>query len=426
MTDTRFRIALESPARLLVAGVTAAREHRTTISILGLVTILILGGGYLTFGALKINPLHSSYRVDVELAESGGLLPGQDVTLHGVRIGRVTAVTVIANKVVATAEIDDGTNVPDTGPVRVAALSAAGEQYLDFAPTTDHGPYLTDGSLVPLARTSSPTTLATLLGHLSATLAQVDPAKLTAIEHELGVSQDGPDKLAAIIDGGVFMISTLDSVLPQTVDLLRNSKTVLTALGDSGPGLRETAAELAATTKAIAAKSEGLAQLLDHAPETLRTVDAMIAENSPTMVQLLGNLTTVSQMSYLHIPALEEFFFPQQRGGSALDAISSAFHDGGVWALAALYPHSSCDYNLPRRAGTQPDFPEPYLNARCADPDPSALIRGADNAPRPPGDVATSPPGTDPRATADPTPVGPYTIPTPYGGPSLPHPLPYK
>src|ERR1700694_655607 len=54
-------------------------------------------------------------------------------------------------------------------------------------------------------------------------------------------------------------------------------------------------------------------------------------------------------------------------------------------------------------------------------PPPAALVRGARNAPRPPGDDTAGPP-TDynPLAHTDPTPVGPNSIPTPYGGPQLP------
>ncbi|MBH0776607.1 MlaD family protein [Nocardia bovistercoris] len=413
----RGRAFLERPARLLVDGIGAVRAHRVVASFVGLLVIFLSGTSYLLLGTLDVNPLRGKYTVRVELAQSGGLLPGQDVTLHGVKIGTVAALDIVDNTVVAVANIDERTSIPGSGPVRVASLSAAGEQYLDFAPTTDDGPYLADGSVVPLDRTSTPTTLATMLGDLSGTLAQVDPDKIRAVERELGVSSDGPEKLAAIVDGGTFLISTLDSVLPQTVSLLHNSKVLLGLIGENGQALHDTAGDLAATMRGVNAKTGGFEQMVDLAPGALTTMDAIIAQNSPTMVQLLGNLTTTSQMLYLHIPALQEFFWPQQRGGSTLDAITSTFHDGGIWALASIYPKYSCDYNLPRQPGIIPDFPEPYLNAHCANPDPSVLIRGAANAPRPPGDnTATPPPGADPLATADPTPTGPYTIPTPYGG----------
>ena len=150
---------------------------------------------------------------------------------------------------------------------------------------------------------------------------------------------------------------------------------------------------------------------------TLTAVDNLIADNSPTMVQLLGNLATTSQMAYVHTPALQEFFFPQQRTGSTLDAIGTGLHDNAAWALVSPYPKYECDYDLPRLPGSVPDYPQPYLHARCPNADPSVLPRGAANAPRPPGDnTATAPPDADPLQRSDPTPTGPFSVPTPYGG----------
>ncbi|MGW0179079.1 MlaD family protein [Nocardia sp. NPDC003345] len=408
---------LEGPARLLVGSVRAVHRHRTPASFLGLLLIFLTGGGYLMTGALEIDPFADPYRVRVELAESGGLLPGQDVTLRGARIGRVVSVDVAGDKVVAVAAIDGATRIPASGTVRTAALSAAGEQYLDFLPAGDAGPFLAAGDTVTADRTAAPVPLSRMLESLSGTLAQVDPDRLAAIGRELGVGPAGPGKLADIVDGGMFMIATLDGMLPETVALLRNSKVVLTTLADSEAGLRDTAADLATTLGGADRMSAGFTRLVGRTPQTLAAVDTLFERNSPTMVQLLGNLTTVAQMTQVRVPAFNEFFFPRQRAGSALDAITSVFHDGHVWALVSIYPRRQCDYPVPRRPGTVPDFPEPYLHADCVDPDPALLPRGARNAPRPPGaDTLAPPPGADPLQTADPTPVGPLSIPTPYGG----------
>ncbi|WP_067856761.1 MlaD family protein [Nocardia shimofusensis] len=424
MTSSPRRSLWEPPARVLVGAVRRAHRYRLAVSLLGLLAILAVGSGSLLFGTLGITPLENSYRVRVELDRSGGLLPGQDVTVRGVRVGRVEAVDVAGEKVIAVAAIGEQVRIPASGQVHVASLSAAGEQYLDFLPATDGGPYLTDGDVVTVDRTATPVPLSDMLESLGATLAQIDPAQLAAISRELGVGHAGPDKLAAIIDGGTFLISTLDAVLPQTVSLLHNSRVVLGVLSDGAPILRSTAADLSATLGGMSAMTGGYEQLVTQTPPMLSALEAVIAENSPTMVQLLGNLLTVSQVAYSRIPALTEFFFPQQRAGSALDAVASAFHDGGVWALASIYPRYACDYNTPRRPGSVPDYAQPYLHADCADPDTTLLPRGARNAPRPPDDPVPRPPQGDPFQTADPVPVGPLTIPTPFGGPSAPVPVP--
>ncbi|MFD6453978.1 MlaD family protein [Nocardia sp. NPDC060220] len=422
MTTTPRPSRMETPARALVGVVRAAHRHRAVVSLLGLLAILTGACSHLILSTFGVDPLDHPYRVRVELTQSGGLLPGQEVTLRGVRVGRVDSVRVVDQKVIAVAAIDENVRISVSGQVRAAALSAAGEQYLDFLPASNDGPYLTDGALVTADRTATPVPMADMLQSLSGTLAQIDPDRLATISRELGVGPAGPDKLADIIDGGTFLISTLDTVLPNTVNLLRNSRVVLATLHDGRTVLRDTSANLAAVTGGMAAMTGGYEQLLAQTPPLLTELDTILAQNSPTMVQLLGNLVTVSQVAYSRIPALEEFFFPRQRAGSALDAVASAFHDGGVWALASIYSRYACDYNVPRRAGSVPDYAQPYLHADCTDPDPTLMPRGARNAPRPADDPVPPPPPVDPLQTAEQAPVGPLTVPTPYGGPYTPGP----
>jgi len=171
--------------------------------------------------------------------------------------------------------------------------------------------------------------------------------------------------------------------------------------------------------RGISALDGGYRRLVGQTPGVLSAADNLFTDNSDTMVGLLANLVTVAQLSYVRVPALKALF-PDYRG-SALEAFISTMHDGGLWATADLYPRYTCDYGVPRHPPSAADYPEPFLNTYCRDDDPAVLIRGAKNAPRPPGDdTAGPPPGANLGATADPTPRGRYTIPTPYGGPRLP------
>jgi hypothetical protein len=163
----------------------------------------------------------------------------------------------------------------------------------------------------------------------------------------------------------------------------------------------------------------GYRRLTEQTPRTLSAVDNLFSDNSDTMVQLLGNMATMSQLLYLRVPALNALF-PDYRG-SVLDAVSSAFHDNGVWAIADLYPRYVCDYGTPAHPPSSADYYEPFMYTYCRDDDPAVSIRGAKNAPRPGGDdTAGPPPGANLGRRTDPTPNGRFTIPTPYGGPALP------
>jgi virulence factor Mce-like protein len=418
MTDTPD--PAERLARLTVDFVRALARHRVAVSVTGLVLTLLAATAYITVGSLGINPARSTIAVKVLLRESGGLLANQDVALRGVPIGRVISVNFTATGVEASAEINSNIRVPRNSVVNVSALSPAGEQYLNFLPQQTGGPALTDGAVISEDHTSVPVSLAQLLADSDGMLTQLDPEKLRAITDELRVSRQGPQKLAALLDGGAFLISTVDSVLPQTMSVLRNSRTVLTTLAEAAPALDHTAQNLRRILAGVKAMDGGFRTLVDRGNAPLTALDGIIDDNSNTMIQLLGNLTTVGQLGAARVPALNEML-NSQRGGSALAALATIVHNGYFWVIADIYPRYACDYDLPRLPPSLPNYPEPYLYSYCTNSDPSVLVRGARNAPRPPGDdTAGPPPGYDPLAQTVPTPRVNSSIPTPFGGPPFP------
>ncbi len=396
-------------------------RRRILLSSIGLVLVLVLAFVYVAVSGLGVNPVRQTISVRVLLPESGGLLANQDVSLRGIPVGRITAINLTGNGVEAVAAIDADVHIPRDSQVRVAPLSAVGEQYLDFRPQRSGGPFLTDGTVLGPQQATLPVSLSQIIDDSRGALAQLNEQKMSDLFTGLRVSPEAPQKLAAVLDGSIFLTSTLHGVLPQTVGLLRNSQTVFTTFGDLGPGLQQTSTSLGKVLDGVNQMEGGFRTLVDNGSGQLNSLDTLLSDNRENMVQLLGNLTTISQLVYLRIPALQHLWRPDH--DSLIDRLDTIVHDGGIWGIAnVFYGKYRCDYNVPRLPPSQADFPEPYRYTYCNNPDPSVLIRGARNAPRPPGDdTAGPPPGYDPLAQTDPTPLHPpYTLPTTYGGPPLP------
>ncbi len=409
---------IEALSGRIVALVRAGYRRKNLLSGLALAMTLVVATGYLLVGALRVNPARSTYQITIALPDSGGLLANQDVSVRGVPVGRIESLRVSGTGVDAVANISSTVKIPAASTVRVSGLSAAGEQYIDFEPPSEAGPFLSAGSVVARERATTPIPMAQLLADANGMLAQTDPRKLNLIKKELGLSEQGPQKLTDIVDGGTFLLSTLDSVLPETVSLLKSSRVVLTMLSDVNNGMAATTENLDKVLTGINPMIGGYRRLVDRAPGMLTAVDGLFDDNSDTMVGLLGNLTTAAQLLYIRVPALNALFPNYRR--STVEALDTAIHEDGMWATVDIYPRYTCDYGTPRRPPSAADYPEPFLYGYCRDTDQSVLVRGAHNAPRPPGDdTAGPPPGADLAATTDPTPKGRYTIPTEYGGPPL-------
>jgi virulence factor Mce-like protein len=415
---------LNSVVGLAIRIIKAVASRKVLLSLLGLALTAVIAFGYIAIDGLRFNPMHRSIAVRIMLPESAGLLANQDVTLRGIPVGRVAAVNLTDHGVEAVASIDASARIPADAPVRVSGLSPAGEQYLDFRPDGGRGPYLTDGAVISGKQANIPVTLPHIIDHSRGALAQLDADKLGKMFDELHVSKDGPRKLAAIFDGASLLANTVDSVLPETVSMIHSTRVVFGTVADVGPGLRDTTKDLTKVLSGVNRMDGGFRTLIEHGEPQLATLDNLIADNRQNVVQLLGNLTTVSQIIYQRIPALQYLWRPDR--DPFIDRFADMLHDGGIWVLGDIYPRYRCDYKLPSHSPSDASFPEPYKYTYCDDQDPSLLVRGARNAPRPPGDdTAGPPPGADPHAVTDKTPnYPPYTIQTPYGGPVMPVPMP--
>lgn len=365
-------------------------KGRIVLSTMALFGVLVVGVAYLLVYVVQLDPTARTMTVHVELAQSGGLLGRSDVTYRGYRIGNVQQILLRPGGVGVDVEIAAGTQIPVDTDVVVASLSAAGEQYLDFRPRTDSGPYLADGAVIPEKQTTTPVPFAQLLAHVSTLAAQVDPKKLSVVVDELAKAFHGTGPaLEKILDGGDFLLAGLQGVLPQTVSILKHSsitldtvvslKGDLTQLGSSGSSLGE---QLKKSDPEIRA-------LLDKSPGAFDLVDSLIKENQPTMAALLGDLSTVSELVSVRVPAISAFLPALADAGNALTMV---VRNGAAQTLVDIYPRPSCDYETPRRPPTIGGSPPPLLNVHCTDADPTVQQRGAGNAPRPPGDDTAGPP----------------------------------
>lgn len=410
---------IEPIADGIVGSVKALHRKKAWLSAIALVAVLAVGLGYLMLGALRWNPFRPTYTATVELPASGGLLLNQDVTLRGVAIGKVTGLSIDPDGVNAEVRLNSATKLSTTTKGRVAGLSAAGEQYIDFDGGNGEAPFMADGSVLKRGATDVPVTLGELLGHADGMLKQIDTDKMELIKKELGMSKEGPQKIRDIMDGGTFLISTLDGVLPQTTSLLNTSRTTLQLVADKQDGMKVATANFNETFSGVNRMVGGFRELMQAAPKTFDATNTLFGDNSDTMGELLGDLVTTSELMYLRVPALNALF-PTYRG-SLFDSLSSIIHDNGFWMNMDIYPRYTCDYGTPRQPPAGADYPEPFMYAYCPNDDPAVLIRGAKNAPRPAGDDTYGPPpGADLGKRTDPSPEGRYSIPTPYGGPTLP------
>lgn len=382
---------------------TSARKlfgSKIFLSNVGLVLVLLVGATYLLLNVMRVNPLRSDYTVTVNLDRSGGLQPGNDVTLRGWRIGKVTSIELSdrGQAIAATAQIESKYKIPVDTQIAVQALSGAGEQYIDFRPNAEQGPFLANGAVIKFDpdRIHTPTPVWSVLDNSSALIAQINPEHFQVILNELDIAlSGGPDQLRGLVNGISLATAGLDSLLPQTTNLITNLRTIASTTSNAQPDLATLTRNSGVLFEQFNNANAELQRVLDQAPGQLTSLGAVVDRTADPITSLATNFQAITKAAQLRLPALRALFPSLALGGEALGVPA---HDGEFHAMIDIWPRPFCTYNTPKmRNEVVQDGTIPKWNY-CENPPPGQQIRGAANAPRPdvPNNGAHMPPGVDP------------------------------
>ncbi|MEW1738007.1 MlaD family protein [Nocardia beijingensis] len=382
---------------------TSARKlfgSKIFLSNLGLVLVLLVGAAYLMINVMRVNPLRSDYTVTVNLDRSGGLQPGNDVTLRGWRIGKVTSIELTdrGQSIAATAQIESKYKIPVDTQIAVQALSGAGEQYIDFRPNAEQGPYLANGAVIKFDpdKIHTPTPVWSVLDNASALIAQINPDHFQVILNELDIAlSGGPDQLRGLVNGISLAMAGLDSLLPQTTNLITNLRTIANTTSMAQPDLATLTRNSGVLFEQFNNANAELQRVLEQAPGQLTSLGAVVDKTADPITSLATNFQAITKAAQLRLPALRALFPSLALGGEALGVPA---HDGEFHAMIDIWPRPFCTYNTPKiRNEVVQDGTIPKWNY-CENPPPGQQIRGAANAPRPdvPNNGAHMPPGVDP------------------------------
>ncbi|MEV8585433.1 MCE family protein [Streptomyces sp. NPDC051180] len=231
---------------------------------LGVGLAVVLGvtpGNPLRFDGIEDLPLPGGadlgsrpYTVTAELDDVLSLAPQSAVKVNDVAVGRVTAIelgTTDTWSARVTLKINGDVRLPAGAGARLEQSSLLGEKYIQLvAPPKDDGGRLTDGSVIPLARTSRNTEVEEVFGALSLLLNGGGVNQLKTITRELNAALGGRepevrsmlrrvDTLVTTLDAHRGDITrALDGLNRLTATLAGRKKDVDTVLTGLSPGLK--------------------------------------------------------------------------------------------------------------------------------------------------------------------------------------------
>lgn len=366
------------------------------IQLIAFVVITLVGVSYVgvRYAGLERLLWDPRYPVQLQLADSGGIFSGANVTYRGVDVGRVGQLSLTEDGVSAELLIDKDTPpIPADLTAVVANLSAIGEQYVDLRPNTDTGPMLTAGSVIPQQATRTPVPIETVLLNLDQLVRSVPLDSLRTTVEELGTafSDTGPELEALLDSSRTFTEDALDA-LPQTLTLIRDGRTVLETQNEpaQASAITSFSRDLRLLAGQLKESDPDLRRLIDTAPRFSEQTIELLRESGPGLGELFADLLTVSRISEPRVDGLEQILvtYPEVTSGAYtttpgdgtahLGLVLDSFFEPFPCGLEEDSPYQE----TPKRAGTDMRPIPANTDAYCDEPLGSPIsVRGSQNVP---------------------------------------------
>jgi phospholipid/cholesterol/gamma-HCH transport system substrate-binding protein len=375
------------------------------LQLVAFLVVTLLGVGYAGFRYAGLGNLFGSttFPVRMQLADSGGIFTGADVTYRGVSVGRVGPLTLTPDGVDVQLDIRrDAPPIPADLDAAVHNLSAIGEQYVDLQPATDSGPVLGAGSVIPVSRTSTPVPVDQLVTSLDDFVSSVPLDSLRTVVDQLGTAfADSAQPLQKILDTtNAFTADAVDA-LPQTRKLIHDGRTVLTTQNDVSGSFKSFSHDLALLADQLRTSDPDLRRLLVTGPDAASQVRSLLRDSGQGIGDLVADLLTVSRVAEPRQDALRQLLVTYPGVISSTYTVvpgDGTAHLGLVVNLFDPYPCTQGYEGTQRRPGDDVEPVAPNSDAYCAEPPGSPInVRGAQNVPKaatpkPPADAPVGPP----------------------------------
>ncbi|MBF6276644.1 MULTISPECIES: MlaD family protein [Nocardia] len=236
-------------------------------SLGGIVAITVLGASYLTFGVVRADPFADYNRTTMVLTDSGGLGVGSPVLLTGLEVGRVTAVRHTAAGVEVGMRLAADKRVPADSTVTIEHLSALGEPYVEFRPTSGNGPYLHDGQRLETSNVRMPLSIPDVARLVTKTMNQLDPEVVGSLVATASSALNGTDAaIPNLTRSGDLLAAAIMSRSPRIADLLNSFQAAAADIEWAGPATSTAAPAFVQFTHALNDLVAAVGRMVDARP----------------------------------------------------------------------------------------------------------------------------------------------------------------
>jgi len=269
-------------------------RNRTVLGLiaLGVVTVLIAA-------MLLINAMGLGYKdYTAQFSQGGALRPGDQITIAGIQVGRVTSMKLAGDHVAVGMKVKDDVRLGKETRAVIKVTSILGARYLQLEPAGD-------GSLendnIDISRTEPPYDLQAALKDVTENYENFDAKQLAS---SLGVLGTQLKTLPPVVPQAMENVHTLSSIIADRRDqlgsLLSTTQTVTNTLRSQQANIGAMVNQGQQLVGDFVTRRAAFHAMMQSLTKLMTTLDDTVIGNRPQVEKLLADLDTLTGMLSQH------------------------------------------------------------------------------------------------------------------------------
>ncbi len=258
---------------------------RTGIFGIVLVTCLVL----VAFGYSNLPFMPQGKSFEAYFTDAGGITPGNDVNVSGIKVGSVKDVALAGDTAKVTFTVDRKVRVGDQSLVSIKTDTVLGEKSLSVTPKGT-------GSVtsIPLGRTTTPYTLNTALQDLGQNSSDLDKPRFEqALQTLTDTLRDATPQLRSTLDGVTDLSRSLNKRDEALEQLLAHAKRVSDTLAQRAGQVNKLIVDGNLLFAALDERRQALSSLIAGIDEVSHQLSGFVADNRKEFTPALDKLNLV-------------------------------------------------------------------------------------------------------------------------------------
>ncbi|WP_306363723.1 MCE family protein [Nocardia sp. CC227C] len=266
------------------------RSSVINVGIVGIVLAVTVSLASLQFDRLPF--LASGIQYTAHFGDAGGLVPGDQVQVAGVRSGRVEDVRLDGARVLVRFSIDGDITLGDRTSAAIKTNTVLGRKSLEVTPAGTGR--LRMDEPIPLARTTSPYSLNDALGELATTVHGLDMEQVnTTLDALSETFADTPAPLRSALDGITALSRSINTRDQALTELLSKAQGVTQVLSDRAAKISALLVDGNQLLGELDARRAALGQLIQYVNQLAQQLTGFVNDNEAQLRPTLDRLNSV-------------------------------------------------------------------------------------------------------------------------------------